>query len=289
MTDNFVHDAKSGAEDTGMPRLRMVTVPADEYYKRRVSREEIKPVAVAAVNALIDGLTRPLTEEEASTKAKQAEMARTINVTAESYDAALEKFNQLFLDNHWGSGLPLMPPTPERVKWMLTGTKRSPQEVIGTVAPKNGKATIEKIAINAAMAGARPEYMPVIIAAMEALTDKSYDLLHVMASTGSFTLQIIVNGPIGEEIGMNSGIGLLGYGFRANNTIGHALRLSLINMGHLWPGENDMALLGRPSSHTFYVFSENERNDPWEPYHVSLGYKGRTVLPYRRWGATAPH
>ena len=200
-------------------------------------------------------------------------MARTIKITAESYEAALEKFNQLFLDNHWGSGLPLMPPTPERVKWMLTGTKRSPQEVIGTVAPKNGKATIEKIAINAAMAGARPEYMPVIIAAMEALTDKSYDLLHVMASTGSFTLQIIVNGPIGEEIGMNSGIGLLGYGFRANNTIGHAIRLSLINMGHLWPAENDMALLGRPSSHTFYVFSENERNNPWEPYHVSLGYK----------------
>jgi hypothetical protein len=72
---------------------------------------------------------------------------------------------------------------------------------------------------------------------------------------------------------MNSGIGLLGYGFRANNTIGHALRLSLINLGHLWPGENDMALIGRPSSHTFYVFSENERSNPWEPYHVSLGYK----------------
>jgi hypothetical protein len=273
VTDNFVHDAKSAAEDTGMPRVRMVTVPADEYYKQRVSREEVKPIAVAAVNALIDGLIRPLTEEEAGTNAKQAEIERTIKVTAESYDAALEKFNQLFLDNHWGSGLPLVPPTPERVKWMLTGTKRSPQEVIGTVAPKNGKATIEKIAINAVMAGARPEYLPVIIAAMEALTDRSYDLLHVMSSTGSFTLQIVVNGPIAEEIGMNSGIGLLGYGFRANNTIGHALRLSLINLGHLWPGENDMALIGRPSSHTFYVFSENERSNPWEPYHVSLGYK----------------
>jgi len=273
VTDNFIHDAKSAAEDTGIPRLRMVTVPADEYYKRRVSREEVAPVAVAAVDALIDGLLRPLTEEERGTTAKQVEMAPTIKIIAESYDAALEKFNQLFLDNHWGSGLPLVPPTPERVKRMLAGTMRSPQEVIGTVAPKNGKATIEKIAVNAVMAGARPEYLPVIIAAMEALTDRSYDLLHVMASTGSFTLQIVVNGPIAEEIGMNSGIGLLGYGFRANNTIGHALRLSLINLGHLWPGENDMALIGRPSSHTFYVFSENERNDPWEPYHVSLGYK----------------
>ena len=156
---------------------------------------------------------------------------------------------------------------------MLAGTARSPNEVIGTVEPKRGKATIEKIAINAVMAGAKPEYLPVIIAAMEGLTDKNYDLLHVMASTGSFTLQVVVDGPIAEEIGMNSGIGLLGYGFRANNAIGYALRLCLINTGLLWPAVNDMALVGRPSSHTFYVFAENQRNNPWGPYHVSEGYK----------------
>jgi hypothetical protein len=90
---------------------------------------------------------------------------------------------------------------------------------------------------------------------------------------------------------MNSGIGLLGYGFRANNTIGHALRLALINIGHLWPGENDMALVGRPSSQTFYVFSENERSSPWEPYHVSQGYKKEescvTVSTVGSYGANA--
>jgi hypothetical protein len=273
VTDNFIHDAKSSAEDNGMPGLRMVTVPAREYYKRRISREEVKPVAVGAIDAIIDALTRPLTSEEANPKSKQVQMVQTIEITAESYDLALEKFNQLFLDNHWGSGLPLVPPTPERVKWMLTGTIRSPQEVIGTVAPKKGVATIEKIAINAVMAGAKPEYLPVIIAAMEAITDKNYDLLHVMASTGSFTLLIQVNGPIAREINMNSGIGFLGYGWRANDTIGYAVRLSLINLGHLWPAENDMALIGRPSSHTFYTFAENEENSPWEPYHVSFGYK----------------
>ncbi len=256
-----------------MPRLRMITVPADEYYKRRYSLEDIKPVALAAINGLIDGLTRPLTAEEASTKPKQAQAAGTIKFTAATYAEALEKFNQEFLDNHWGSGLPLVPPTAERVKWMLAGTTRSPNEVIGTVEPKRGKATIEKIAINAVMAGAKPEYLPVIIAAMEGLTDKNYDLLHVMASTGSFTLQVVVDGPIAEEIGMNSGIGLLGYGFRANNAIGYALRLCLINTGLLWPAVNDMALVGRPSSHTFYVFAENQRNNPWGPYHVSEGYK----------------
>ncbi len=273
VTDNFILDAKSAAEDTGMPRLRMITVPADEYYKRRYSEEDVKPVALAAIGGLIDGLTRPLSAEEASTKPKQTQDAGTIKFTAATYAEALEKFNQTFLDNHWGSGLPLVPPTAERVNWMLTGTTRSPGEVIGTVEPKRGKATIEKIAINAVMAGAKPEYLPVIIAAMEGLTDKDYDLLHVMASTGSFTLQVVVDGPIGEEIGMNSGIGLLGYGFRANNTIGHALRLCLINMGMLWPAENDMALVGRPSSHTFYVFAENQRNSPWVPYHVSIGHK----------------
>jgi hypothetical protein len=140
------------------------------------------------------------------------------------------------------------------------------------VAPKNGIATIEKIAVNAVMAGAKPEYLPVIIAAMEAVTDRGYDLLHVTASTGSFTLQILVNGPIAREIAMNSGTGLLGYGWRSNNTIGHAVRLCLINLGLVWPGENDMALLGRPSSHTYLTFAENEEQSPWEPYHVSLGY-----------------
>jgi hypothetical protein len=123
------------------------------------------------------------------------------------------------------------------------------------------------------MAGAKPEYLPVILAAMEGLTDKNFDLLHVATSSGSFTLLIMVNGPIAKEIQMNSGIGFLGHGWRANNTIGRAVRLSLINLGHLWPAENDMALIGRPSSHTFYTFAENEANSPWDPYHVSLGFK----------------
>ena len=253
--------------------VRMVTVPASEYYKRRYSREQVEPVAVAAIDAIINGLTRPLTAEETNTKPKQVELVPSITITAESYDAALPKFNQLFMDNHWGSGLPLVPPTPELVKWMLTGTSRSPKEVIGTVAPKNGIATIEKIAINAVMAGARPEYLPVIIAAMEGLADKNYDLLHVMASTGSFSLMIQVNGPIAKEIGMRTGIGFLGYGSQANNTIGHAVRLCLINFGHTWPAENDMALIGRPSSHTFYTFAESEQYSPWEPYHVAAGFK----------------
>jgi hypothetical protein len=95
----------------------------------------------------------------------------------------------------------------------------------------------------------------------------------MMSSEGSFTLMIMVSGPIGKEINMNSGVGLLGHGWRANNTIGRAVRLCLINLGYLWPGEIDMALIGRPSSHTFYTFAENMEQSPWESFNVGLGYQ----------------
>jgi hypothetical protein len=160
----------------------------------------------------------------------------------------------------------------EAVQAMLKGTSRSPAEVIGSIAPKNGIATIEKIAINAVMAGARPEYLPVIIAAMEGISDPDYDDLHMMTSTGSFNLAIMVTGPIAKELNINSGIGFLGYGWQANSTIGRAIRLCLINFGRVWPGVNDMALIGR-SSQQFYVFAENQDFSPWPPFHVTQGFK----------------
>jgi hypothetical protein len=273
VADNFAHDAELASQDNGMPTLRTVTVPGEEFFQKRISKDQIAPLAANAASILADGLTRPLSQNEMNPKQKKTDVDKPITITAENYEAALEKFNELFLANHWGSGLPLVPPTAERVKWMLSGTSRSPDEVVGIVAPKNGKATVRKIAINAVMAGAKPEYLPVIIAAIEGFIAKSFDLVHVLTSSGSFFPAVIVHGPIAKEIGMNSGTGLLGHGFRANNTIGHAIRLSLLNIGHVWPGENDMALIGRPASHTFFTFAENEQLSPWEPYHVSIGLK----------------
>ena len=270
-TDNFVHDAKSAAKDVGMPKSRIITVKAEDYYRLRGTDEEIIPVAEAVIDQLIDGLIRPLTPEEASTAPEKEDLG-PIKVSAESYVRAIEKFNDIYLDNKWGDGLTLMPPTTEAVQAMLKGTSRSPDEVIGTVAPKNGVATIEKIATNAVMAGARPEYLPVIIAAMEGITDPDYDDLHVMTSTGSFNFAIMVTGPIAKEININSAIGFLGYGWRANSTIGRAVRLALINIGRVWPGANDMALVGRPSQQ-FYVFAENQGFSPWPPFHVTQGFK----------------
>jgi hypothetical protein len=269
-TDNFAHDAKSAAEDFGMPMARMLALPASDYYRLRRSEEAIRPVAEAAVDRLIDGLRRPLSAEESSVAAKR-EALEPITVAADSYAHAVQKFNEVFLANHWSDGLSLVPPTREAVQEMLKGTSRSPGEVIGTVAPKNGIVTVEKIAINAVMAGARPEYLPVIIAAMEGITDPAYDDLHILTS-GSFNLAIMVSGPIAKEIHVNSGIGMLGYGWQANSTIGRAVRLITINAGRVWPAETDMALIGRPSSQ-FYVFAENHDLSPWEPFHVSQGFK----------------
>jgi hypothetical protein len=271
--DNATHTAKMSAEDGGMPSLRIVSLPSIDYYPNRSTIESIRPAAKASIDGIIDALTRPLTPEEKNPGLKiHKKTTQTVKVTGESYESALDTFNQLYLDNHWGDGLPLIPPTKDAVKWMLTGTKRSPDEVIGRVPYRNGIATIEKIAINAVMAGAKPEYLPVIIAAMECLTEEG-TYTHMMSSEGSFTLMIMVSGPIVKQIHMNCGVGLLGHGWRANNTVGRAVRLCLINIGYLWPGEIDMALIGRPSPHTFYTFGENIERSPWEPFNVDLGYK----------------
>jgi hypothetical protein len=275
---HLVSNARASAAAQSMPGIRMATVPSAEYYPNRVSADRLHSVAEGTVDAVVDALTRPLTKEEKDPEAKPRNLLpETVNITGACFETAFEEFNQLYLDNHWGDGLPLVPPTDVAVQKMLGGTTRSPDEIIGTIASPDGlaamgTATIEKIAINAVMAGARPEYLPVIIAAIEGLTDKKFSP-HVFTSEGSFTLLIAVSGPMARKIKMNSGIGLFGHGWRANNTIGRAVRLCLINIGDLWPAEHDLALIGRPSSHTFYVMAENEESNPWPPYHTDRGYK----------------
>ena len=273
-TTEFLDDAKSAARDRGMPGIRTIALPADKYYRARASDQELEPIATAVIRQLVDDEVRPLTAAEAKpTQTQRMSEAANIKVTGEDYQDAAEKVNELFLSNHWADGLPVIPPTPKLVKAMLAGTTRTPTDVIGQAAPKNGTATVEKIAINAVMAGAKPEYLPVILAAMEGFTDKHYDLTHVQASTGSFTPVVVVDGPIAEELGFNSGIGMLGHGWRANSTVGRALRLSLLNIGQTWPQVNDMALTGRIAAYTFFTFAEDTARSPWEPYHVSKGFK----------------
>ncbi|HEY95987.1 MAG TPA: hypothetical protein G4O15_13735 [Dehalococcoidia bacterium] len=282
MADVALWNAKISAKEHGMPPMRIVCMPSIEYFPNRGTVEEVRPVVEAYIDEIIESLTKPLTEEEKYPKREKEQEARAfVEIKADSYESAIEKFNQLYLDNHWGDGLPLIPPTEEAVEEMLTGTSRSPNEVIGLVPFRKGAATIEKIAINAVMAGAKPEYLPVIIAAIEGLTDETYALpdysitpfSHMLSSEGSFNMMIMVSGPIGKEIDMNCGVGLLAHCNQANNSIGRAVELCVINLGYTWPGEIDMALIGRSSSHTFYTFAENIEDSPWESFDEGLGYK----------------
>jgi hypothetical protein len=169
-------------------------------------------------------------------------------------------------------GLPVVPPTPERVLRMLAGTSRDPQEVVATVAPNMAPATVEKIAINAVMAGCKPEYLPVVIAAVEAICTPEFNIHGVLATTHFPTPVIIVNGPIRNRIGMNYQINALGQGNRANATIGRAVQLVVRNIGGGRPGEVDRAVLGQPGKYTF-CFAEFEERSNWEPLHVERGFR----------------
>ena len=272
--DTFDDDALSAAADNEMPRVRRVKISSAEFYKLRGSVDTIRPLVEEHFDEFVDALIVPLTGEEENPPPVKSDTdgPPRITVLGDSYEEAVEAFNKDFLSREWGDGLPLVPPTDERVKWMLSGTKRSPDEVLGTINPKGGTVTIEKIAINSVMAGAKPEYMPVIISVIESLADDKFDDLHVLASAGSFGLLIVVSGPIAKELEMNAGIGFMGHGNRANNTIGRAVRLTTLNIGRTWPAKNDMALIGRLSPHTFFTFSENTALSPWQSYHVNRGF-----------------
>ncbi len=184
-------------------------------------------------------------------------------------------------------GLPVVPPTRERVERMLQGRKLAPEELIATVPPNYGRATVEKIAINAVMAGCKPVYLPAVVAAVEAACDPVFNL-HGQAATTHFAAPlIIVNGPIRSAVGLNCAAGVFGPGFRANATIGRALRLVMINLGGVKPGEISMSTFGHPGRYT-YCIGEYEEVSPWEPLHVERGF-GPTESTVTLFAGEAPH
>lgn len=168
-------------------------------------------------------------------------------------------------------GLPVVHPTEERVLRMLGGTPRDPQEIVALVPPNLAPATVEKVAINAVMAGCLPEYLPVVLAAVEAACSDEFNMHGVLATTYFAAPLLIVNGPVRGRIGMNSGMNAFGQGNRANATIGRALNLVVRNVGGGRPGEVDRATLGQPGKYT-YCIAENEEASPWPPLHVERGF-----------------
>jgi len=180
--------------------------------------------------------------------------------------------NDLFYGRGWTDGLPIVPPTRERVEEMLRGTDLSSDFLITAVDPMMGQATVEKIAVNAVMAGCRPEYMPVLLAATEAIMDPSFNLRGMATTTNPDIPMLIVSGPLVRQLGINSGTNALGRGWRANATISRALHLIIQNVGGSWPGVTDMSCLGQPGEFAMMV-GENSEANPWEPFHMELGHR----------------
>ena len=169
-------------------------------------------------------------------------------------------------------GLPVIPPTEARVQAMLDYAGMEPAEVITVVPPSGDAATVEKVAICAVMAGCLPEYMPVIVAALQALAEPRFNWLGIQTTTNPVGPVLVINGPVRKTLEINCGRGCMGPGFRANATIGRALRLIMVNVGACPPGEVDKAIHGMPGKFTF-CFGELEEESPWEPFHVERGFR----------------
>ncbi len=183
-------------------------------------------------------------------------------------DAIFEHFYELGATD----GLPVIPPTDDRIEKFIAASGRPASTVIASVAPRHAVATVEKIAINAVMAGCRPEYMPLLIAAVEAVCDPAFNLLGVQTTTNPVAPLILVNGPIRQQLDINCGRNALGPGRRANATIGRAMRLIQLNVGGALPGEVDKGTLGMPGKYTMCL-GELEEQSPWEPLHVERGFR----------------
>jgi hypothetical protein len=183
--------------------------------------------------------------------------------------AADDEWEQMYR-REWSDGLPVVPPTPERVMRMLSGTTRDPHEIVAIVPPDLVECTVEKVAINAVMAGCLPEYLPIVLAALEAACTPEFNAHGLLATTYFAGPVLIVNGPITKAIGMNSGVNVLGQGNRANSTIGRALQLVIRNVGGGRPGGVDRATLGNPGKVGF-CFAEAEATSPWTSLATERG------------------
>ncbi|HEU4619879.1 MAG TPA: UGSC family (seleno)protein [Gammaproteobacteria bacterium] len=269
-THSFARLARSVARANGMPTTRQAFVPQPVVGKSaaelRAYIEGADPISKQPfAKELIDGLTQALAEEDVSGLSFERSTPRLLPPDTE------ESLRQLFIDNQWTDYQPILLPTEERVEAMLAGTSRGRDEIVGRLRPtvyrELWEFTVEKVAVNAVMAGAKPEYLPVILAmAASGQTGRS-------SSTTSQATVAIVNGPIRDEIGMNSGVGAMSPYNQANATIGRAYGLLSQNLqGGSVPHESYMGSQGNFLSYNALIV-ENEAASPWEPFHVQHGKK----------------
>ena len=268
VAQSFEKDWQASARVFGVKALPWATVARPFV---GLDAEDICPLVDAAFDTLVKRLTEPMAQE--ASEEKTAPSAEIIAIEGEDRYDALEHMNRMFLDQGWGHGFPLWAPTRERVDAMLRGTKRAPSQTIAVLAPGKGLATVEKIAVNAVMAGCRPEHLPVLLAAVEAIGDPRFMMRNVAMSTGGDAPLMIVNGPLVDKLGINTGRCALGPGAPStvNTVLGRAIRLIYMNLGHAYPGHMDLDTLGSPTKYSMCL-GENMDASPWEPFHVEKGF-----------------
>lgn len=262
VNEGFVVDGRSAASNKGMPAVRLIseTVPCE------CGIEEEADAGIRAVfDQVVDALVRPLDSEEASPQPKKKDPPQRI-----AFKGSLHEFNRFYYKRGWGDGLPLYPPTEEAVAEMLTGTDLPPDHVVAEIVPRQGKATVEQIAVNAVMAGALPIHMPILVAAVEAASDPVARLGAYGSSTGSWAPLWMINGPVRAAAHVNCSTGSMSPGNITNSVIGRAMQLIIKNAGGARKGIEDMGVYGNPGKGTS-VIGENEEGSPWEPLHVEAG------------------
>ena len=299
-TDEFLPLGLAEAKALGLPTLPIVTVPhpvgglSPGQVEKKADR-----VLRDVIQALRGGGGKAKEEKKVDQPRKQAFKAKGLFASPAIEPSATEggervtvsdnpeSIFQLFQARGWIDGLPFIPPKGERVAKMLAYTDRDPKEVLALLPPRCGEATLEKMAVNAVMAGCLPQYFPVIVAAVSAMADEAFNLYALQATTHPCSPLILVNGPLVHELNINGRYNALGQGWRSNATIGRAIRLILLNIGGGAPGVLDRATLGQPGKYS-YCLAENEAENPWGPWHVERGFskEDSTVTLF---GAEAPH
>ncbi|MFC1966255.1 hypothetical protein ACFLWI_04845 [Chloroflexota bacterium] len=228
------------------------------------------------IEGKMDELIAGLTKWKPEAKEKKVITPSKIRVEGKDYEEAVANVNKLFLRNMWSEGLPITPPTDRLVQWLLTGTDLSPDKVVAKIMPRGGIVTVETIAANLAMAGGRPEYMPVLLAAVEAIGAPQSVHHRMNSTTCSVYPVVVVNGSVAKQIRLASGYGCLGPDPRhpSGASIGRAIRLLLQGAGGAVPGIGTMAIFGGPARYTSIVFAEDEDNLPsgWGPLSVEQGF-----------------
>ena len=268
---SFARAWQSCVDGWGQPTAAYVIIP---HATTGQQPDFIRSMVDGQIDAIIQGLTTMQTSRGPVTARNGGGATEVFTVEMDASPEGIDAVNRFLAERDWSDGIPVVPPTPELVERMLAGTSRSPQDVLMVMEPGFGVATVEKVAINAVMAGCRPEQFPVLLSAIDCLAQPEMNHRDMQVSGHTEAPLILVNGPIAQRAGINCGTSAMGPGVvnSANTAIGRALRLCLINIGYCKAGTGDPNFIGLPTKFGMCI-AENEELSPWQPYHVDQGFQ----------------